>query len=298
MSEHEGRTAIDDSGGLIDWPRLIANACECNPHPVQIVISGTPTEPGDFHFTLSYTDRNGCSGEQNFTIHVQDQATAALLSLFQARPVDDGLELRWQFGDPRLFAAVELERGATALGPWTPVAGERREENGATVMVDRGVDPGRTYYYRLRATSAAGATTLFGPFAQTAGQAANAIDAIPAAMPTPPAISVPRNPARGSSQVASSVPAIEPQNCRVNSVPACTASMHVKCRSTCRWSGNASICPDRTGGAWHDAPTGSSTPPPHALSSTPTVPAATMITDIARRFPRFVFIFGALLPVG
>ena len=158
-------------GATGDWPRLIANACECNPHPVQIVISGTPTEPGDFHFTLSYTDRNGCSGEQNFTIHVQDQATAALLSLFQARPVDDGLELRWQFGDPRLFAAVELERGATALGPWTPVAGERREENGATVMVDRGVDPGRTYYYRLRATSAAGATTLFGPFAQTAGQA-------------------------------------------------------------------------------------------------------------------------------
>jgi hypothetical protein len=150
---------------------LIANACECSPHPVQIVISGTPTEPGLFDFTLSFTDVNGCSGEQAFSIRVLDQATPALLSLFQARPVDKGLELRWRFGDPRMFLGVELERGGSALGPWAPIAAERRDEDGVTVTLDRGVEPGRTYYYRLVATAAAGTRTIFGPLAQRAGQA-------------------------------------------------------------------------------------------------------------------------------
>jgi hypothetical protein len=158
-------------GATGDWARLIANACACDPHPVQIVISGTPTEPGSFDFTLSFTDASGCSGEQDFTIRVLDQATPTLLSLFQARPVDEGLELRWRFGDPGMFLGVELERGAGALGPWTPIAAERRDESGVTVTLDRGVEPGRTYYYRLVATAAAGTRTIFGPLAQSAGLA-------------------------------------------------------------------------------------------------------------------------------
>jgi hypothetical protein len=92
-----------------------------------------------------------------------DWPTAALLSLFHGVWSDRGVELRWRFGEPGRFASAVVERGERADGPWHAVEGERREEGGVSVLLDRGVEAGRTYFYRLLATAAGGEPTIFGP---------------------------------------------------------------------------------------------------------------------------------------
>jgi hypothetical protein len=96
-----------------------------------------------------------------------DLATGTLLSLFEANVVDEGVELRWQMGTPGLFRGATIERAEAALGPWAPLGLEARDEGGFMVVLDRGVAPGRTYYYRLCATTASGERMTFGPLTAT-----------------------------------------------------------------------------------------------------------------------------------
>ena len=115
---------------------------------------------------------------------VNNPVTATLLALFQVEPVSDGLELRWQFGDPGQIAAVALERGDAARGPWGRVAAERRDESRMTVALDRSVQAGWTYYYRLVVRTVGGESVTFGPLAGTAG-AGIAEFALPRVAPNP-----------------------------------------------------------------------------------------------------------------
>jgi hypothetical protein len=105
------------------------------------------------------------------SVVVNDPVTATLLSLFQAEPVADGIEVRWLFGDPQMFASADLERAEARPGPWGKVEVERREEQGATVAVDRTAVAGSTYYYRLVATTRNGEVMFFGPLSATVGRA-------------------------------------------------------------------------------------------------------------------------------
>jgi hypothetical protein len=89
--------------------------------------------------------------------------TATLLSMFEARRTDEGLELRWELGDVRDIAEVELQRSEWAIGPWRTVSAERRNDGGVTVVLDRGVEPDRTYYYRLIVRTFDGQVHTFGP---------------------------------------------------------------------------------------------------------------------------------------
>jgi subtilisin family serine protease len=98
-----------------------------------------------------------------------DSSTPTLLSLFTAEPVGGGVELRWQLGEPERYAGVEVVRSERTNGPWSGFAAERRDEGGVTVVLDRSAEPGRTYYYRLQATTRAGEVLSFGPLAATAG---------------------------------------------------------------------------------------------------------------------------------
>ncbi len=91
------------------------------------------------------------------------------MAMFQANAVDDGLEMRWQFGDPGQFASADLERSDAMDGPWSSVTVERRDEGGMSIALDRGVESGRTYFYRLLATTRGGQQMKFGPIAGTAG---------------------------------------------------------------------------------------------------------------------------------
>jgi hypothetical protein len=98
-----------------------------------------------------------------------DLATGTLLSLFEANVVDERVELRWQMGTSGLFRAATIERAEAVLGPWAPLGLEARDDGGFSVALDRGVAPGRTYYYRLCATTASGERMTFGPLKVTMG---------------------------------------------------------------------------------------------------------------------------------
>lgn len=101
---------------------------------------------------------------------VVDNPTATLLSLFQADPTGDAIELRWRFADAASIAEVRIERSDLATGPWTAFAPATRDEGGVTVATDRTVQVGRSYWYRLLVTTRLGERMTFGPLCGTAGE--------------------------------------------------------------------------------------------------------------------------------
>lgn len=95
--------------------------------------------------------------------------TPTLLALFTAEHTPNGIELRWQLNEPSRFIRVTLERSNSSLGPWEVLQTETREETGITVLLDRDIVLGRTYYYRLHALTNTGTTLTFGPISATTG---------------------------------------------------------------------------------------------------------------------------------
>lgn len=91
-------------------------------------------------------------------------ATPTLLSLFQATPVDGGVELRWILHEPSQYVQVVLERAAQTHGPWFAVLDPARSEGGTSVVLDAHVEPNQTYFYRLVAWKNDGTILTFGPF--------------------------------------------------------------------------------------------------------------------------------------
>jgi hypothetical protein len=94
--------------------------------------------------------------------------TPTLLSLFDGIRTSEGIELRWQFGVPAGFLGAQVERSNSASGPWSPVIGERRDMSETAILLDRGVEADRAYYYRLVATRRDGNAMTFGPLEVTA----------------------------------------------------------------------------------------------------------------------------------
>ena len=99
-----------------------------------------------------------------------DLASAALLSVFEVSPVDEGVELRWQLAPDALIGETMLERGDGESGPWAPLEAERRVEWGVTVVVDRTVELGKSYYYRLSGTLKDGQRVVLGTLEGKAGE--------------------------------------------------------------------------------------------------------------------------------
>ena len=95
--------------------------------------------------------------------------TEALLVMLAAGAVTGGIEVRWEFGSSARFSTITVERSAVAVDAWRVVPVTLRQESGVTVALDRDVSPGQSYEYRLRATTAGGATSTFGPVSATAG---------------------------------------------------------------------------------------------------------------------------------
>ena len=97
------------------------------------------------------------------------EPTETLLLTLAADAVADGIELRWQFGSGANVSAVRVERSEAPGGSWRVVDVGLREEGGATIALDRAVEPGHTYQYRLIATTRDGGAMTFGPVPATAG---------------------------------------------------------------------------------------------------------------------------------
>jgi hypothetical protein len=132
-----------------------------------------PDPPMGTHVYTAAYKGDGCRlpSPSNEVTHVHDCPTPTLLSMFRAEPLSGAIELRWQFGDPGAFTNVTVERSVSEAGPWMLVAAERHETQGVTVAVDRSVEPGRSYWYRLVVESGTDSPLRFGPVSATAGRA-------------------------------------------------------------------------------------------------------------------------------
>jgi hypothetical protein len=124
-----------------------------------------------------------------------DQATAALLSLFEALAIPAGVELRWRFHEPGSGLRAGVERGAGPSGPWTPIEGERWDDSGIIHFTDATAEAGATYWYRL-VVQEGSETFTFGPRSVTAGTPVAGLQLLPV---TP-------NPASGEARIDFAVP--------------------------------------------------------------------------------------------
>ena len=132
-------------------------------------VTGPPSN--DCYLKVVAHDEAGNSGSDlsNLPFAIIDVATPTLLSEFAANPVEAGIELRWRFGQPEQFGPATVERALGAGGPWAVAAVERRTEEGTSIALDRNVEGGRSYWYRITATSGTAPYT-FGPIEATAGE--------------------------------------------------------------------------------------------------------------------------------
>jgi DNA-binding beta-propeller fold protein YncE len=97
------------------------------------------------------------------------EPTATLLLSFAADAVAGGIELRWRFSDPSRFVSVAVERADDPGVSWQVVDAALSESGGLVIALDRGVEAGRSYQYRLRVSSGDGTKLTFGPVQATAG---------------------------------------------------------------------------------------------------------------------------------
>jgi len=95
-------------------------------------------------------------------------AVATLMSMFEAVPSDEGIEIHWRFTTPDDVASVALERAAQPEGPWTAVDAVLATRGDVTVAQDRGASPGATSFYRLVVNLRQGGQTIQGPVSSTA----------------------------------------------------------------------------------------------------------------------------------
>jgi hypothetical protein len=87
--------------------------------------------------------------ESDAGVSLYDLATETLVALFEAEPVQAGVELRWQLASPERFTGVGVERSESEVGPWTRLALDSHEVDGVTTLTDPTVENGKLYHYQL-----------------------------------------------------------------------------------------------------------------------------------------------------
>jgi hypothetical protein len=180
-------TAVDDKGiSSVDinlsrdngnnWESIADNIANSGSYSWIVTGPGTnvdavPVFSALIEVTATDAAGNTCGDRSNNPFAIYDLATETLMSLFQAEPVDAGIQLRWMFGDANLISGVSFERAASAQGPWSAVTLDQSREGDISVGLDRTVVTGQTYFYRLTASLRAGGSLTFGPLSGTAGVA-------------------------------------------------------------------------------------------------------------------------------
>jgi hypothetical protein len=131
-----------------------------------------PPSSNNVFLRVVATDGAGNTGQDQSDAAwaIIDGATATLLSEFSAQSTDRAVELRWRFGEPAAFSDVVVQRASRADGPWAAQDVELRDEQGTSIAVDRSVQAGETWFYRLSAKWG-DRTMTFGPLQATAGEA-------------------------------------------------------------------------------------------------------------------------------
>ena len=97
-----------------------------------------------------------------------DAPTPTVVIQFRADPVAEAIAVRWELSHTVVFASVLLERADDEVGPWTKVDAEPTQAGSATVVTDRRVVGGHTYWYRLATVTTSGDQSTFGLVKATA----------------------------------------------------------------------------------------------------------------------------------
>jgi hypothetical protein len=120
----------------------------------------------------------------NAPFAIYDLATEAIVTKLEADPTADGIAIQWALARQELVTDLTLERSEFEVGPWAPIAAERRTEGMLTIAVDHSAEAGHTYWYRLIGQmSGGGSQVVFGPVKGEA--AAPRAFALSAAWPNP-----------------------------------------------------------------------------------------------------------------
>src|SRR5262249_13249050 len=89
--------------------------------------------------------------------------TPTRVTQFATTPRADGIELSWFVGEPSRVSSVAIERSEYVAGPWEAIAPERIQERPLTRVLDRRVEAGHRYFYRLTIGFVDGAAATYGP---------------------------------------------------------------------------------------------------------------------------------------
>ena len=98
-----------------------------------------------------------------------DFPTPTVVIQFQADPVDEAIAVRWQLSNAVAVASVSLERTENQAGLWARVDAAPTQNGPVTMVTDRSVIGGHTYWYRLVSVSPSGGKATLGVLEATAG---------------------------------------------------------------------------------------------------------------------------------
>ena len=128
-------------------------------YPGEVIGDRIAVAAGDDYGLVAWTDtRDWPVGSDVYVARIVDAPTAVeAVSDFSAEPVAGGVRLRWLVNDARGVVGLRLYRSGedgneTALGE----ADVRPEHDGESELLDGTAEPGKTFSYRLRVTTAAG----------------------------------------------------------------------------------------------------------------------------------------------
>ncbi|HEX7880795.1 MAG TPA: hypothetical protein VF720_15385, partial [Candidatus Eisenbacteria bacterium] len=170
--------------------------CIPNSSPYNWTVVGPASNNAAIKVVAHDAAGNACDDISDREFRIIDFVVPVLLSQFAANPISDGVELRWKLTDAFEFARVNIERGDLATGPFEALAAPITIEGGQSVLVDRTVEVGQTYFYRLAGITREGQVVTFEPLQATAGRPVTEFALAPIA----------NNPARDNVRIAFSVP--------------------------------------------------------------------------------------------
>src|SRR4029078_1636196 len=100
--------------------------------------------------------------ESDAGFSIFDPSTPTIITQLGAFSDDDGLRIQWQVAPNMVFTSLVLERADNTVGPWVAVNAAATQNGAVTVIVDRTVTGGHSYWYRLAGTLPGGAVATFG----------------------------------------------------------------------------------------------------------------------------------------
>lgn len=113
--------------------------------------------------TARDTAANAAADTSDAGFSIYDVSVETLVLRFDAEPVDEGVELHWEFSEPALNRTVVVQRAPSPVGPWMAIDVTRRFVGEGVVATDATAEAGVEHWYRLVAHETGAAPRTFGP---------------------------------------------------------------------------------------------------------------------------------------